>query len=162
MGAIRAPKVNAMIDGTSLGIYLCRMAENALTLSNRELLNLHEGLSALDGIVDRSGQNAEVTRFKFDDKLSWNIAKAADIVERATLVYQRARKSAAANFGVVSGMKVTPENASNVAKYQEAEEALLDKTQEVQGILKLARRDLQNGNAIPPSVLKKLMPILIE
>lgn len=138
------------------------MAEKALEPSNREILNLHQGLSSLDGVVDKAGQNTEVTRFTFDDKLSWNIAKDADIVERATVVYRKALKSLAARHGVVPGMKVTPENAASVAKYQEAEELLLDKTQPLPGILKLSRQELQNGNKIPPGVLKNLMPILTE
>jgi hypothetical protein len=138
------------------------MAEKPLTLSNREILNLHEGLSALDGVVDRAGSNTEVTRFTFDDKLSWNIAKNLDIVERATVLYQKARKSAAGKLGVVPGMKVTPENAANVAKYQEAEDALLEKTQDLVGTLRLTRSQLQSGNKIPPSVLKNLMPLLAE
>jgi hypothetical protein len=138
------------------------MAEKPLTLTNRELLNLHEGLSALDGVVDKAGQNTELTRFTFDDKLSWNIAKNADLVERATIVYQKARKKEAARLAVVPGMKVTVENAAAVSKYQEEEEKLLDKTQDLTGVLKLSRRELQNGNKIPPSTLKNLMPILTD
>lgn len=138
------------------------MADKPLTLSNREILNVHEGLSSLDGVFDKAGQNTEVTRFTFDDKLAWNIAKNADIFERATVLYQKARKSTAAKLGVVPGMKVTPENAANVAKYQDEEDKLLDKTQDLSGVLKLSRKELQSGNRIPPSVLKNLMQILTE
>lgn len=138
------------------------MAEKPLTLSNREILNLKEGLSSLDGVIDKAGSNTEVTRFTFDDKLTWNIAKDLDIVERATLLYQKARRSTAAKLGVIDGMKVTQENAASVAKYQEEEDKLQDKTQDLTGVLKLSRKELQSGNKIPPSVLKNLMPILTE
>lgn len=130
------------------------------TMSNREILKLHEGLIALDGIASKDGS---VVRFEFDDNISWNLAKARAIVERAIEVHQRERNKLKAKYGVVDKMALTAENAPKVATFIEKNDVLLDQTNELTGILRFKRSDLQkHGNKIPPGVLMQLMPLIDE
>lgn len=138
------------------------MADKTRTLTNQQIQNLHEGLAALDGVVDKAGQNTEVTRYTFEDGVAWNIAKNLDIAERAVGVINKAKASIGARLKVVKGMQLTADNAASVAKFQDELASLQEKTQDLNGLLNLSRKALQTGNKIPPSVLKNLMPILTD
>ena len=135
------------------------MAEKPTPYTNREIVKVREGLRLLSGVSSKAG---EVTRFDLPDNLVWNVAKDESIFERAEEVYQRARKSLAAKHGVVENMKLTEANASAVAAFIEANEGLLDQTQELSGILKLKRKELQEAGVNIPAILKDLLPILTE
>lgn len=128
-----------------------------LTLSNREIQKLHEGLVALDGIADKDGS---VLRFDLTDKMVWDVCKNRTIVERAVDTHKKARKAIGARYGVVEGMKVTPEKAADVAGFLYACEELLDATNELNGLLKLKRNDLQKAGVKVPGILVNLVPIL--
>ncbi len=134
------------------------MAEK-LQLENRAISKVREGLNALSGVSDKA---SEITRFDFDGKLVWNIAKNEDLFERAENIFLRARKALAAKHQVVEGMKLTDENAPRVALYQKELDELQDKTQELTGVLKLKRSDLEAAGVKIPSVFKCLMPILTD
>lgn len=130
-----------------------------LTLSNREILKLNEGLCALDGVADKEGK---IERFNLDDKLVWNVTKARRIVESAVETYRLARKSVGARHGVVDGMKLTEANAASVALFMEADEKLQAQTNELIGILKLKRSELQAAGVKIPGILSNLYPIITD
>lgn len=133
------------------------MAKEPITLTNRDILKLHDGLTALSGV---SNKKDEITRFDFSTDLVWNIAKNETLIERAKEAFVKAKKEIAAKYGVVENMKITDANAAQVASFIDAEEKLLEKTQDVSGLLKLSRVDLQKGGLNIPGVLKLLMPLL--
>lgn len=132
------------------------MAEK-LTLSVRDLLKIDEGLRSLDGVSNEAGK---ITRFDFESGLAWNIAKNQDITERALAPYNRAVAALQAKHGIVERMQLTEENAAAVATFADKRNELLDKSVEVNGILKLSRSDLQTAGVKIPGVLKNLMQIL--
>lgn len=134
------------------------MAET-IKLTNRDLQKLNEGIVALDGIADASGG---VTRFDLGVDLSWNVAKIRTIVERANEAFNRAKKSLAAQNGVVERQRVTAENAPAVAKYIDDVEALLDKEVELTGILLLDRSVLQKAGVKTPGIYSNLMLIIAD
>lgn len=139
------------------------MAAPVTVLTNREILKLAEGLQCLDGV---SNNKDSVERYDFDAvkevDLGWNVAKSRNIVERAVEVYQRELTKRGAKFGVVSKMKLTPENAANVAKFMEEEQKLLDGTQELAGLLKISRKHLKAAGVKIPGVYVSLMPLLTD
>lgn len=135
------------------------MAAKPTTLTNREITKLFEGLRALDGTT---GKDGAVERFELDDGLSWNAAKDRAIVERAFETYTYERKKIAAKWGVVDGMKLTPENAPNVAKFAEACEELLERTNELNGLLRFKKAELLKAGVNVPSILSNLMPLIDE
>ena len=136
-----------------------RFMPEVLSLPNREILKLYAGLKALDGV--QSG--GKIERFKFKASLVWQIAKNRRIVERAVETYEGATTALGAQFGVVDGQAVTPENAAEVAKFAAEREKILGETQELSGLLKMPVASLQeNDNQIPPSTLSNLFVLLTE
>lgn len=134
------------------------MAEK-FSVTVRDALKLQEGLSALDGVADKEGK---VERFELDADLCWNAAKNRRIVDGAVETYQKAKKALGATHGVVDRMKLTEANAASVAKFIEGDEALLNKSVELTGILKLKRKELQAAGVKTPGILANLMPILSD
>lgn len=132
------------------------MAEK-ITATNREILKIHEGIAALDGIANSEGK---VDRFDLDVDLVWNVAKNRRIIEGAVETYQKARRSLLQKHKVIDRMKITPENAANIATFQEEEEKLLEKSNELTGILKLKRSDLTKAGVRVPGILSNLILIL--
>lgn len=135
------------------------MAEKPTSLTNREILRLHEGLTALDGVGAKDGS---VLRFEFDDSMAWNVAKNRRIIEEAKKNYDLACKTLAVSLKIVEGQKVTDENAERVAKFIEGCEKIRDKTQDLTGILRISRKDLQKAGVKIPGILSNLMPILSD
>lgn len=133
------------------------MADKPTPHTNREILKVHEGLTALDGVASKDGS---VIRFEFDDSLSWNIAKDRRIFEEAKKNYDLACKTLATSLKIVDGQKVTDENAERVAKFIEGCEKIRDKTQDLSGVLRISRKDLQKAGVKIPGILSNLMPIL--
>lgn len=134
------------------------MSDAPLKLTNRQIARLAEGLKALDGVVSDGGK---ITRFKLDSDTAWNIAVNIEIVDQAIRIYERAKKTLGEQYGVVERMELTPQNAPNVASYIAAEDVLQDKIQDL-GLHIFSRKTLQEKNAIPPSVLANLKPILTD
>ena len=132
------------------------MAESPHLLSNRQILKLAEGLSSLDGVVE----GGKVVRFKLDNDTAWHVALDLEAVARAKVAYERRLKSLGAELGVVERMELTPANAANVAKYMDEQETLLEQTQDMSCLHSYCRKALQEKNAIPPSVLANLLPLL--
>lgn len=131
-----------------------------LSLTNREIVKLHEALVALDGLPDRDGT---VIRFKFDTKTIAALAKNRVIVERASEFYQRGRKTLGAQLGVVDRMKLSENNAASVATFIHETENLLDESHSLEGLVKVALADLlKHDNQIPPGVIANLMPLIAE
>ncbi len=135
------------------------MADKPITLPNRTIVKLVEGLKALDGV---SNDTAKIERYDFDESLGWNIAKDRDIFERAETVYHKAKASLAGRLGIVEQMKLTPENAPKVAEFIEKNDKLLDQTQELSGVLKLSRKALFQAGVKIPGIYTALMPILSD
>lgn len=135
--------------------------ESPLILTNGQLESVVAGLSSLDGLNLKDG----FIPFKFDDDTTWDIAVNIDIVNRAIGVLNTARKSLAKQNAVTERMAITPENSGRVAAFMEGLDALLAKEVALPGLVKISRGKLNVGqgdkkNAIPSSVLAKLMPIL--
>lgn len=135
------------------------MAASPLSISNRAILKIVEGLKCLDGV---SNDTAKIERYDFDENLGWDISKDRDIFERAEVVYNKAKSAAAARLGVVDKMKLTEANAPAVAQFVEQNEGLLDKTQDLTGVLKLNRKALWKAGVKIPGIYSSLMPILVE
>lgn len=135
------------------------MAEPKITLTNKQISKSVEGLKSLDGV---SNEAQKIERFDFDENLGWNIAKNRHIFENAEEVYQKAKASLAARLGIVENMKLTSENAAAVAKFVEQNNALLEKTQELNGILKISRSALFKAGVKIPGIYTCLMPIIVD
>lgn len=135
------------------------MAEPRITLTNRQILKLVEGLKSLDGV---SNEAQKIERFDFDENLGWNVAKDRHLCEEAEEVYKKSKASLAARLGVVENMKLTPENAAAVAKFIEQNNDRLEKTQELNGILKISRSALFKAGVKIPGIYTCLMPILVD
>lgn len=135
------------------------MAEK-LKLFNHEIIALRDGLRALDGIPGKMG---EVIRFDFSDSLSWNITKNLVIVERAVKVYDMQRNKISHDSGVAQGMVVNEANAEKVGAWKDRMDHLKDEeSQELDGLLKLKRVELQKAGKIPPGIMANLFPLLEE
>jgi len=136
------------------------MAEK-LILSNRAILKIHTGLRNLDGVASEAGK---ITRFDFDENVTWNIAKNIVLVERALEAYERARKSLLAKHAIVEGVQhqITEENAGKYATFMEEIEKLKDKQVEITGVLKLKKTELKEGGLNVPSIFADLMEIIKE
>lgn len=132
------------------------MAEK-LTLSLLDVLKLHEGLAALDGVATGDGK---VQRFDFDEGLTWNIAKDVRLVAAEKETYELARASLGTKHGIVNGMKLTADNAAAAAAFMEADEKLKAKRVELTGILRLPRTALQKAGVKIPGILANLYPIV--
>lgn len=133
---------------------------SALTLTNRQILNVRDGLKSLDGIPGKPG---EMIRFEFEPGLSWNLTKNMVIIERAVETYERERNKITKESGVTQGTSVTDANAEKVSAWKEKIDALKNEgTQELTGILKLKRSELQKAGVKFPGVLANLFPILEE
>lgn len=130
-----------------------------LTLTNRQIIKLRDGLMSLDGIAGRPN---EVIRFEFDTQLSWNIAKNAGIINRAFDLYEAERNKISRDMRVQPGLPVNEANSDRVAAWSEKIETLKELQQEFRGLLKLKRAELQKGNKIPPGILANLMELLEE
>jgi hypothetical protein len=128
------------------------MAESPITLKNRELLQILEGLLALDGTPDK--------RYDFDGGLAWNIAKDRKLFEDAKRTFDLAVKTLAKSVGVVEGERLTEANAAKIAKFIEEREAIGEQEQTLNGVLRLSRRELQRAGVNIPGVLAALMPLL--
>lgn len=131
---------------------------STLKLTNRQILNLRDGFKSLDGVPGRPG---EVIRFEFDAGLSWNITKNTVIIERAVEVYERQRAKITKESGVAAGTTVTDANAEKVSAWKEKLDALKnDATQELVGLLKIQRAELQKAGVKFPGILANLFPLL--
>ncbi len=125
----------------------------APTLSNSLLESVFTGLNELDGITAKES----FTPFKFDDETTWRIADNIEAVRRALASYQTAKKSLAKQHGVTDGMKVTTENAAQIAEFMEGLDALNAREVAVPGLVKIARASLvTQKNPIKPTTLAKL------
>lgn len=131
-----------------------------LTLTNGKLEQLAAGLAALDGLRTKPD---EFKPYKFDDEAetTWLIANNSAVVADALKAFERAKKLLAIQHGVADKMPITPQNAEAVQAFMRELEVIEDKEIEVRGLSKLSRKALNVGkNAIPPSVLSRLLPIL--
>lgn len=135
------------------------MSAPPLTLSNRQILKLLDGARALSGVSSKAN---EIRRFDFPGSLVWDIAKDESILEDAENVLQKAKKALAAKHKIVENMKVTDENAAQISAFVTEYEELLDRTQELHGLIPLKLAELQKGGVDIPSVLKNLMPLIKE
>lgn len=126
-------------------------------LTNREIQKLHEGLVALDGVA---GSGGSLLRFDFDDKVVWDIVRNRAAVEPLDNNVTRAVKALGAKYGIVEGVKLTPDNAEQAANYMHAVEMLLDQEQEVPGLITLKLSALQKAGVKIPGVIAKLQAIL--
>ncbi len=133
------------------------MPTDPRNLTNRQILKLDLGLSALDGVM---GDGGKIVRFKLGADVTWFLALDIEAVGRAKAAYERALKSLGAQHGVVDRMEVTTQNAAAVAAYVAGQEALLDQEQDMSCLHTYKRTELQEKNAIPPSVLANLLPVL--
>lgn len=137
-----------------------------LTLTNGKLAQLAMGLASLDGLRTKPD---EFKPYKFDDEneTTWLIANNAAVVADALKTFERAKKLLAVQYGIADRMQITAENAGAVSEFMAGLAQLEDKEVEVRGLAKISRARLKVGcgdkrNAIPPSVLAHLMPILEE
>lgn len=131
-----------------------------MTLTNSKILKLRDGLKALDGVPGKPG---EVIRFDFDAATSWNITKNMVLIERAVEVYERERNKISATDGVSPGTAVTDANAEKIAAWKAKVDALKnDGTQEISGLFKMRRQDLQKAGKIPPGVMANLFDLIEE
>lgn len=129
-----------------------------LQLTNREILKTHEGLKALDGVP---GPDGRIERFDLDDNNSWNCSKNRSIIEHAVDAYNKERRKQASALGVVDGMKITDGNAQSVATFLDKCESILDKTNDLNGLLRFKKADLlKAGVGKVPSILSNLMALL--
>lgn len=135
-----------------------------LTLTNGQLAELAAGLASLDGLRTKPD---EFRPYKFDDEneTTWLISDNGAIVAEAVKRFNRLKKTLAVKHCITEGMKITPENAPVVAAFMTDIGELEDKQVEVIGLKKISRARLCVGkgekkNAIPPSVLMKLIPLL--
>lgn len=135
------------------------MSTPPLTLTNRQILKLLDGVRSLSGVSNKA---SEIRRFDFPCSLVWDIAKAESILETAETVYHKAKKSLAAKYKIVDNMKVTEENAASISAFLEENEELLDRTQELHGLLPFKLAELQKAGVDIPSILKNLMPLIKE
>lgn len=129
----------------------------ATSLTNRDIVKLYEGIVALDGQADKEGK---VERFDLDDDTSWQVAKCRRILEGAVETHQKERKKLGAKHKIVEGMKLTTENAPVVADFMIACEELLDRTNELNGLLKLKLSALRKAGVKTPGILSNLMPLI--
>ncbi len=126
-------------------------------LTNSQLESVAQGLAALDGLQLKDG----FVPFKFDDETTWSLAVKMAAVQQAMTILNTAKKSLARQNGLAEGMKVTPENAEKVQAFMESLDALMAKPAEVGTLEPISRAALNLAkNAIPPTVLARLMPIL--
>lgn len=126
-------------------------------LTNREIQKLHEGLVALDGVA---GSGGALLRFDFDDKVVWDIVRNRSAVEPLDNNITRTVKSLGAKYGIVEGVKLTPDNAAQAAAYMDAVETLLTQEQEVPKLIGLRLETLQKAGVKIPGVITKLQAIL--
>ena len=132
----------------------------ARTLTNATILKLRDGLRALDGIAGKPG---EIIRFDFDAATSWNITKNLVLIERAVEVYERERAKISQADGVPPGMAVTDANAEKVAAWKNKVDHLKNEgTQEITGLLKIRRQDLQKAGVKVPGILANLFDLIEE
>lgn len=140
------------------------MNSPVLTFTNTQLQKLSVGLASLDGI--RTSPN-DFEPFRFSPDTTWKIASNQTIIADHLQKFERARKSLAVQHKVSEGMKITPENSVQVNAFMQELDVLTEKVIEVSGLEKIGRDKLNIGfdeskkqNAIAPSVLVNLMPLL--
>lgn len=139
-----------------------------LTLKIRQVVEIAQGLKRLDGIV----RGRENEPFEMSAKTIWNIAKNGTVFDREVEAFNKAQRSAAAGSKIYDGDALVPATAVQFAAYKDKIEEMKDAEIEVPGVLMLKLSDLikkpSNSpskiktNAIPPSVLTQLMPIIEE
>lgn len=137
---------------------------DVITLTNGQLAELAVGLTSLDGLRTKPD---EFRPYKFDDdnETAWLISDNLAAVNDALKVFNRHKKVLAVTHCIADGIKITEQNAPQIAAFMTAVGELEDKTVEVSGLKKLSRARLCVGrgdkkNPIPPSVLAKLHPLL--
>lgn len=135
------------------------MAEPVKTLTNREIVKLCDGLRCLDGV---SNEAQKIERYDFDENIGWDISKDRDKLEHAEVVYNKHKAALAARLGVVEKMRLTDENCAAVAQFVDQNETLLDKTQDITGLLKLSRKGLLKAGVKIPGIFTQLMPLLVD
>lgn len=137
---------------------------DALTLTNGQLAELAVGLASLDGL--RTGPE-DFKPYRFDDEheTAWLISDNTAAVTEALKAFTRHKKVLAVTHCIAEGMKVTEANTPQIVAFMTIVGDLEDKAVKVPGLKKISRERLCVGkgdkkNAIPPSVLAKLHPIL--
>jgi hypothetical protein len=147
------------------------MAQSPITVSNRALLKLNQGLGSLDGINSKEG----VIPFVFDTETKLALLHNAIVVERAKEALDRFDRDSVKANKIWDGMEKTPESVARLNAHITAREEMLDGSTDLTGLRTLKIERLLNQpceykdkpgekssaktNHIPQSVLVMLAPI---
>ncbi len=121
-------------------------------------------LDRQDTIVQDSKGNKSVvsTAYLFSGKTAWNLAKNRSVLKQHVELIQETKNKI---IKQITGGKEEIElaNQDYVQKFLAEINPVLEQEQEVHGLLKIKVEDLRlSENAISPSILEALMPIISE
>jgi hypothetical protein len=148
------------------------MAASPIKMTTRELVQLRTGLSALD--ASKGSKEGEINVLEYDVKTRYRLMKAAEIVGRECLAYDRLDKELQEKHGIYDGLPRNEANAKKIAAYESDLEKSMNDEVELGGILKIKLANLLERprtvdmkstdpvklNALPQSAINRLYPII--